>query len=111
MKDDTLYLRHMAEAIAKIDRYLTGISYEAFAANDLLIDGVIRELEIIGEAGNNISKEFQKSHPEIPFFNMISMRNRLIHDYAGVDIHTVWQTVKEDLPALQNFLRQVLSAL
>jgi uncharacterized protein with HEPN domain len=109
MNDET-YIRHIAEAIEKIERYISGLSYGQFLKDEKTVDAVIRMLEIIGEAANNISAEAQNAHPEIQWSKIISMRNRLIHEYFGVNEEIVWSTVKEKLPVLkkqiEEFLRQ-----
>lgn len=108
MSSDEIYLRHILEAIEKIERYTNGLTRNAFERSDLVIDGVIRELEIIGEAARNIGKAFQQDHSDIPFAKMIGMRNLLIHEYFGVNVDLVWKTVTEDLPVL---MEQVQAAL
>jgi uncharacterized protein with HEPN domain len=107
MKDDKTYLEHIKEAIEKTNRHISGFSYEQFLKDEKTIDAVIRELEIIGEASNNISKEFQNAHPELPWFQMISMRNRLIHEYFGVNEEVVWKTCQKDLPPLKKQLEEI----
>lgn len=105
MRDDTAYVKHIAEAIAKIERYVAGLSYESFAKDEKTIDAVVRELEIIGEAASNVSGEFKRAHPKIPFRDAADMRNRLIHEYFGVNLKIVWTTVTEDLPKLKETIR------
>ncbi len=103
-KSDALFVSHILEAIDKIESYLGDVTYENFFKNNLLIDGVARELGIIGEAANHLSTSFREGHPEIPYAPMIAMRNYLIHEYFGVDNETVWKTCKESLPALRETL-------
>lgn len=103
-KSDTLYVLHILEAIDKIEGYLGDIAYDDFFKNNLLIDGVARELGIIGEAANHLTASFKEKHPEIPYSPMIAMRNYLIHEYFGVNDETVWKTCKEDLPELKKIL-------
>ena len=100
-KDDRLYLGHIRDAIAKIEEYLADVQFEKFSANDMMVDAVIRELAIIGEATDDLSEEFCKVHPEIPFRDIIDMRNILIHNYAGVSTRIVWDTCKHNLPGLK----------
>ncbi len=103
-KSDTLYVLHILEAIDKVEGYLGDVTYDDFFKNNLLIDGVARELGIIGEAANNLSIPFREKYPEIPYAPMIAMRNYLIHEYFGVDNETVWRTCKESLPELKKIL-------
>ncbi len=109
MQNDPVYLRHMLAAIEKIDRYLTGMDYEAFAANDMMIDAVVREPEIIGEAARNLSAPFIEEHPEIPWRRIKAMRNVLIHQYFGVDLKVVWDTCRSNLPQLKSFVLSQLA--
>ena len=107
MKNDQVYIKHIKEAVNKIEKYLAGVSFETFSTTDLLIDGVVRELTIIGEAAAKISEEFKENHPKIPFFEMIGMRNRIIHEYFSVNVKTVWETCQSDLPTLKRTLKNI----
>ncbi len=102
MKDDNVYVEHILSAIAKIEGYTEGFSLESFLKNMLVQDGVMREIEIIGEASKNFSPEFKEKVKEIPWRDVVGMRNKLIHDYFEVDIEAVWKTVQEDIPFLKN---------
>ncbi len=108
MKDDILYLGHINDAIETIEQYLGNASYQEFIADKMMIDAVVRELEIIGEAASNLSKDFCRGHPEIPFRDIIDMRNVLIHNYAGVNTTIVWETCKNDLPPLKQAVKKSL---
>jgi len=100
-KNDLVYLRHILDAIEKIEEYLIGISEKDFGANTLVQDGVIRQLEIIGEATKHISKEVRQLDNTVPWQDISDMRNKLIHDYFGVDVDIVWTTAKEDIPDIK----------
>jgi uncharacterized protein with HEPN domain len=108
MKDDTLYLGHIRDAIDAVESYIKGISYNQFVSNKMMTDAVVRELEIIGEAINNLSKDFRSDHPQIPFRDIIDMRNVLIHEYFGVNTKIVWDTCKKNLPALKPLIQNIL---
>jgi uncharacterized protein with HEPN domain len=108
-RDDTVYLRHILDAIQRIQEYITGISYDQFLGNVLLQDGVVRQLEIIGEAATRISVEFRDTHPGTEWGKMIGMRNRLIHVYFEVDLSIIWDTVQTDLPSLKQQIAQILN--
>ena len=103
-KDETVYIRHILDAIAKIERYLSGISYEQFNEDTLIQDGVIRQLEIIGEASKRISEDTKASYKGIPWKDITGMRDKLIHDYLGTDIKAVWKTAKDDITDLKSKL-------
>lgn len=107
------YLSHILEAIARIEAYVNEMKEAEFAENQLVQDAVIRNLEIIGEAANNISKrypEFAAAHPELPLKDAFEMRNFLSHGYFAINLAVVWETVKTDLPALELQVRGVLEA-
>jgi uncharacterized protein with HEPN domain len=109
MKDDGVYLRHILDAIGKIETYLEGQTYRSFCENDMMIDAVVRELEIVGEATNNLSEHLRQSHPEIPWRDAIDMRNFLIHEYFGVRRQVVWDTCKSDLSLMKNLINKLIS--
>jgi uncharacterized protein with HEPN domain len=99
----------MRDAIAKIERYLAGADYQTFAGNDMMIDAVIREMEIIGEAARNLSPSFVEEHSEMPWSRIKRMRNILIHEYFGVNLKVVWDTSRSNLPQLKTFIQNTLT--
>ena len=106
--DDKVYLRHIYDATMRIEEYLKGVSEEQFTQTTLLQDGVIRQLEIIGEATKRLSKDLRRQYLEIPWQDIAGMRDKLIHDYLGVDVKTVWLTAKEDVPELRVQIKMIL---
>lgn len=108
MKSDSVYLHHILEAIQKIEQYLSGITYETFCEDSMILDAVMKELEIIGEACSKLSRAFKTKHREIPYRDAIDMRNFLIHEYFGVRKDVVWDTCKNDLPSLKETIQRVL---
>lgn len=108
------YLEHMLKAIERIDRYTTGIGESAFLSNELVQDAVIRNIEIIGEASNNIQRvdpEFARQHDTIPWLVLYTMRNRVSHGYDKVDLEIVWKTIGRDLPRLREQVATARSTL
>ncbi|NOZ51220.1 MAG: DUF86 domain-containing protein [Chloroflexi bacterium] len=107
--DDVMYLRHIYDATENIQRYLQGVGKEEFGRTSLLQDGVIRQLEIIGEATRHLSKSLRQQYTEVPWQDIAGMRDKLIHDYFGVDIDTVWLAATEDVPELSEKVKEILS--
>lgn len=109
LHNDEFYLGHIKDAINSIKEYLGNIDYVLFCENNMLIDALVRQIEIIGEASNNLSADFRKSHPQIPFRDIIDMRNFLSHEYFGVNTEVVWDTCKNDLVELENIIIPIIS--
>lgn len=108
-KDNLVYLHHIMDAILRIEEYTKGITRENFMDNNLIQAGVIREMEIIGEATKKLDIEFKEKYQDIPWRRMAGMRDKLIHDYFGVDIEAVWVTVKEDIPVLKKKIEEIFT--
>ncbi|MDO8555328.1 MAG: DUF86 domain-containing protein [bacterium] len=104
MEEDSLYIKHILDAIIVIETYIENLSFETFSQNKLVQDGVIRELEIIGETVKRLSEDLKNLYLDIPWKDIAGMRDKLIHDYFGVDLEAVWRTAQEDLSALKNVL-------
>lgn len=105
------YLRHILQAIERIDRYTADLDEAGFLKSELVQDAVIRNIEIVGEAANNILRvgaKFAAEHGDIPWQVMYTMRNRVSHGYEQIDFEIVWKTIQGDLPALQAQIQEVL---
>jgi uncharacterized protein with HEPN domain len=100
MQRDDAYLLDILIAARKALEFLEGMTWDAFERSELHQNAVIRPLEIIGEAARRVSQQTRDAHPEIPWAQMIGMRNRLIHEYFRVNLVTVWETIRNDLPSL-----------
>ncbi|MDX3772639.1 DUF86 domain-containing protein [Chromatiaceae bacterium AAb-1] len=108
------YIGHILQAIERIDRYTADMDEVSFLSSELVQDAVIRNIEIIGEASNNILRvapAFAAQHDDIPWLVMYTMRNRVSHGYDKVDLEIVWQTIQSDLPALYALITEVNVAL
>jgi uncharacterized protein with HEPN domain len=104
------YLGHILQAIERIERHTSDVDVVGFLASELIQDAVIRNLEVIGEAANNIQTAdaaFAKEQDEIPWQVMYAMRNRLSHGYDKIDYEMVWKTVCNDLPELYALVKAV----
>ena len=110
-RDDSIYLRHILDSIAKIEVYLQGVDEAIFNQNTLIQDAVIRQIEVIGEATRRLSSELRDKHRHVPWQDIAGMRDKLIHDYFGVDIDKVWLTAQDDLPVLKSSVGKILAEL
>ena len=96
-RDTKLLLEDMLDSALKIRHYTEGLEYESFIADDKTIDAVIRNFEIIGEAANRIDSDYKTCFPEVEWKRLRGFRNRIIHDYFGIDYEIVWNIIKEDM--------------
>ncbi len=110
-RDETIYLQHILDAIAKAEDYLQDVDEASFLTHSLVQDGVIRQIEIIGEATKRLSNELRQQYAHVPWEDLAGMHDKLIHDYFGVDLDKVWLTAIEDLPALQIEVAKILADL
>ena len=108
MKDAFAYLKHIREAIVKIEKY-TKDGRKHFMEDTMIQDSVIRNLEIIGEAARNLPVDLRKSYPKVPWRSITGMRNVLIHEYFGVDLDIVWKVVVQRLPVLKRHVSVMLA--
>jgi len=110
-KAPLVYLEDILEAINKIERYVQGMSKEEFLLNDLVIDAVIRNFEVIGEAAKKLPAALKEKYSSIPWKDIAGMRDVLIHDYSGVKVEVVWNTIEKDLPELKKQIQEILTKL
>ncbi len=108
-RDTGVLLREMLESIRIIQEYLADMDLQAFLAQRITQDAVIRRLEILGEAASRLPTSIKDTFPAVDWRAMTAMRNRLIHGYFSVDLAIVWNTVKTDLPALEAHSREMLA--
>ncbi len=108
------YLQHIVEAAGRIDKYIDDMVEWSFIENELVQDAVIRNLEVIGEASNNIRKhypDFLDEHPYLPLGVVYEMRNALSHGYFKVDLTVVWNTVENHLPLFSAQIEEIYEEL
>jgi len=102
------YIRDMLESAEKATQFVAGMDFEQFAKDEKTVYAVIRAIEVIGEAARKIPKELRTKYADIPWREIAGTRDKLIHEYFGVNQSVVWRTVQEDLPLLVKQLRNVI---
>ena len=107
-RDYMFFIEDIVTCIKKMERYTSNISFEEFCGNDMAVDAVIRNLEIIGEAIKKIPEEIKKKHANVEWKEAAGFRNVLIHDYFGIDVEAVWDTIRNNIPS---FKRQIVKVL
>lgn len=100
-RDVDLLIEDISAAIAKIERYTAGLDHDGFLADEMTVDAVVRNLEIIGEAARQMPADLAAAHPEVPWQRIAGLRNRIVHDYFGLDLEIIWRILQTDLPQLK----------
>ena len=108
-RDSRLRLQDIVEAIDRILSYTASLSLESFRADQRTVDAVVRNFEVIGEAARHVDDETCARCPGVPWQDMRDMRNVLMHEYFGVSITIVWDTISRDLPSVRDALRAELT--
>lgn len=109
VKDNTIYIRHILDSVEHIEGFLSEIDETKFSRDIHWQNAFVRELEVIGEAARHIDPEFLKSHPEVPWADIIGMRHKLIHDYFEIKLPLVWDTATIDIPKIKPLLQNLIS--
>jgi uncharacterized protein with HEPN domain len=106
-RDPELLLEDVTVSIEKIERYIHSITIVAFKADEKTVDAVVRNLEIIGEAVRQIPSVFKEKHSNVPWNQIAGLRNRIVHDYFGLDLEMIWYIVTSDLPELKKKIGEI----
>jgi uncharacterized protein with HEPN domain len=109
MKENKVYLLHIIDAINSIENFVKNINEKEFYKNDLVQSAVIKKIEIIGEAAKLIGKEIKNDYKNIPWKQIAGMRDKLTHDYFGVDLKRVWEVTQKDIPHLKTEIENILN--
>lgn len=108
MRKQKLYFEDIINAMDKIEKYIKNLDKDSFTDNEMVVDAVLRNLEIIGEAAGNISDDIKNKYSNIPWRRMIGLRNIVIHDYFGVDLNIIWKIIKVNLPETKPLINKVM---
>lgn len=108
-RNPLLLLEDILQACQKIQEYTQTLSFEQFDENEMIVDAVIRNFEIIGEAANKLPDEFKDAHPEINWHRIRGFRNRIVHDYFGVDLAILWKIKTDNIPILITQIQTILN--
>ena len=103
-----LLLEDIIESAEKILQYTNGISFEEFSKDNKTVDAVIRNFEIIGEASNLLSDEIKDKYSEIDWHRIRGFRNRIVHDYFGVDLQIIWKIILDQIPGLISEISEII---
>jgi len=106
----TIFIEDILNCIGKIEKYTKDLSFQAFSNNEMTVDAVIRNLEIIGEAVKKIPEEIKNKYSGIEWKEAAGFRDVLIHDYFGIDLESVWDTLHNNIPEFQKQIYEVLKA-
>jgi len=104
-RDPRILLEDVLLAIEKVGRFTTGMDQQTFLGDEKTVDAVARNLEIIGEAVRQLPNDFKNAHTDTPWNQIEGMRNRIVHEYFGLDLEIIWQVIQHDLPDLEARIR------
>jgi len=111
MRKDKAFLKHILDAISDTEEFTEGVSKRRFYENKEKQYAVLRALEIIGEATKNLSSELKANNPDVPWRDIAGMRDKLIHQYFGVNLDLVWETIKNRLPEFKKQISKILKEI
>lgn len=106
MRND-LVIEKMIQAIERIQKYCDGLDYDGFAKADMVVDACVFNLSQLGEMANKVDEAFEEQNPQIPWRQIYGLRNRIVHDYEGVNLRLVWEIIESDLPELARMLEEL----
>ena len=106
-KDPLIFLEHILENISDIEKFSKGKDKEILKNDIMRQKAIIRSIEVIGEAVRNLPVSFTKDNPEVPWSNIIGMKNKLTHHYFGIDFDIVWKVIEKDIPDLKKKIKDI----
>jgi uncharacterized protein with HEPN domain len=105
------YIQDILDSINDMESFIEGMNFEEFARDKKTINAVVRSLEVIGEATKKIPKTLRDKYPDIPWKKMSGMRNKLIHEYFGIDMEILWKVAKDEISPLKPSIKNILKSL
>jgi len=105
------YIQDILDSINDIENFIEGMSFEEFMRDKKTINAVVRSVEVIGEAVKKIPKTLRDKYPDIPWKKMAGMRDKLVHEYFGIDIEIMWKVAKDEIPSLKPSIQNILKSL
>ena len=108
-KDLGDYIADILNAVREVEEFTEGMNFETFLTDKKTINAVIRSLEVMGEATKHIPEDVREQYPDIPWKRMAGIRDKLIHEYSGVDLEIIWSVIKEELPPIEPLIEKVLN--
>jgi uncharacterized protein with HEPN domain len=105
------YIKDILDSISDIESFVGGMDFNTFIGDKKTINAVIRSLEIMGEASKKIPEGLRARHPGIPWKRLAGMRDKLIHEYHGIDLEIVWEVIKREIPPLKPKIEKVFKEL
>ena len=106
---DKSRLEDILKSIDNVRQYVENVTFEQFVSDTMRYYAIIKNVEIVGEAANMLTRHFQQLHPELPWRQIVGMRNVLVHGYANISDRQLWQTVNEDLPPMKQIINRYLA--
>lgn len=108
IRDYRDYLQDISDSIDDVGNFTKDMTFEKFAKDRKTINAIIRSIEVIGEATKKLPTSVKDKHPSIPWKRMAGMRDKMIHEYFGIDVEILWKVVKEDIPSLKTSIQNAL---
>lgn len=105
------YVQDIIDSIRDIESFIKGMDFEEFKKDRKTINAVVRSIEVIGEASKKLPASITVKYPAVPWKKMAGMRDKLIHEYFGIDLEILWKVAKEDIRSIRPFVRQILTDL
>jgi len=111
MRNDTVLIYDILNAIISIEKFTKKVSKKEFIENEMMMSACAQKISVIGEASSKLSPSLKKQYSEVPWKGIVGMRNRLVHEYFGIDSIGLWLTIKKDIPELKKLIRKIYKSL